>query len=60
MKTKNSHRMSMGKQMGIMFWQCAPRVLKVFMPCHMKPKRLEAVLHNKRSHHNEKPAHCKE
>ena len=26
----------------------------------LKPARLEPVLHNKRSHHNKKPAHCNE
>ena len=28
------------------------------MPQLLKPMRLESVLHNKRSHRNEKPAHC--
>ena len=31
------------------YWACAPQLLK--------PARLEPVLRNKRSHHNEKPAH---
>ena len=30
------------------------------MPQLLKPAHLEPVLHNKRSHHNEKPAHCNE
>ena len=30
------------------------------MPQLLKPTRLEPVLHNKRSHHNEKPVHCNE
>ena len=29
-------------------------------PQLLKPTRLEPMLHNKRSHRNEKPAHCKE
>ena len=33
-------------------WARAPQLLK--------PECLEPVLHNKRSHRNEKPAHCKE
>ena len=32
------------------YWACVPQLLK--------PARLEPVLHNKRSHHNEKPEHC--
>ena len=51
------------------YWACAPQLLKpacsrTRMPqlrgCVLqllKPARLEHVLHNKRSHHNEKPAH---
>ena len=31
------------------YWACVPQLLK--------PARLELVLHNKRSHHNERPAH---
>ena len=34
------------------YWACMPHLLK--------PARLEPVLHNKRSHHNEKPAHRNE
>ena len=30
------------------------------MPQLLKPVCLEPVLHNKRSHHNEKPTHCNE
>ena len=46
------------------YWACAlepashnywARVLQL-----LKPARLEPVLRNKRSHHNEKPAHHKE
>ena len=33
-------------------WACVPQLLK--------PSHLEPVLHNKRSHHNEKPAHHNE
>ena len=32
------------------YWACVPQLLK--------PTRLEPVLHNKRSHHSEKPTHC--
>ena len=34
------------------YWACVPQLLK--------PTRLEPVLCNKRSHRNEKPAHCNE
>ena len=34
------------------YWAHAPQLLK--------PTHLEPVLRNKRSHHNEKPAHCNE
>ena len=34
------------------YWACVPQLLK--------PARLETVLHNKRSHRNEKPAHRNE
>ena len=34
------------------YWACEPQLLK--------PTHLEPVLHNKRSHRNEKPAHCNE
>ena len=34
------------------YWACVPQLLK---PTHLDP-----VLHNKRSHHNEKPVHRKE
>ena len=34
------------------YWPCVPQLLK--------PVRLEAVLRNKRSHRNEKPAHRNE
>ena len=34
------------------YWARVPQLLK--------PVRLEPVLHNKRSHRNEKPAHCNE
>ena len=34
------------------YWAHVPQLLK--------PTRLEPVLHNKRSHHNEKPSHCNE
>ena len=34
------------------YWAHAPQLLK--------PTRLEPVLRNKRSHRNEKPAHCNE
>ena len=34
------------------YWACEPQLLK--------PARLEPVLHNKRSHRSEKPAHSKE
>ena len=33
---------------------------KAHEPQLPKPVRLEPVLRNKRSHHNEKPAHCNE
>ena len=34
------------------YWACVPQLLK--------PTRLEPVLHNKRSNHNEKPPHHNE
>ena len=34
------------------YWACVPQLLK---PAHLEP-----VLRNKKSHHNEKPAHCNE
>ena len=34
------------------YWACVPQLLK--------PMCLEPLLHNKRSHHNEKPVHCNE
>ena len=34
------------------YWACVPQLLK--------PTHLEPVLHNKRSHHNEKPVHRNE
>ena len=34
------------------YWACVLQLLK--------PTRLEPVLHNKRSHHSEKPTHCNE
>ena len=46
------------------YWACAlePAIHKywVRMPQLLKPMRLEPLLHNKRSHHNEKPAHRNE
>ena len=42
----------------------APQLLslrsKARVPQLLKPVHLEAVLSNKRSHRNEKPAHCNE
>ena len=40
------------KPMSHKYWAHAPQLLK--------PTRLEPVLHNKRSHSNEKPVHLKE
>ena len=37
-----------------------PRSNKACKPQLLKPTRLEPVLHNKRSHRNEKPAHRNE
>ena len=45
-------------------WTHAPQLLslssRAFMPQLLKPACLEPVLHNKRSHRNEKPAHSNE
>ena len=42
----------------------APRLLSPCSRAHepqlLKPAHLEPVLHNKRSHRNEKPIHCNE
>ena len=35
-----------------------PRSNSAHAPQLLKPKRLEPMLHDKRSHHSEKPAHC--
>ena len=46
------------------YWACtlepASHNYWAHVPQLLKPTRLEPVLHNKRSHGNEKPAHCKE
>ena len=46
------------------YWACAlesaSRNYWVRVPQLLKPTRLEPVLHNKRSHRNEKPTHCNE
>ena len=45
-------------------WACAPQLLRLrsraLEPQLLKPACLEPVLHNKRSHHNEKPMHSNE
>ena len=45
------------------YWACALEPAShnywAHMPQLLKPARLEPTLHNKRSHRNEKPAHCK-
>ena len=43
------------KPMGHNYWASA---LGACMPQRLKPSCLEPLLHNKRSHHNEKPSHC--
>ena len=44
------------------YWACALEPMShnywAHVPQLLKPTRLEPVLHNKRSHCNEKPAHC--
>ena len=46
------------------YWACALEPAShnywAHMPQLLKPTRLEPVLHNKRSHHNEKPVHGNE
>ena len=46
------------------YWACALEPTShnywAHVPQLLKPARLESVLHNKRSHHNEKPTHCNE
>ena len=46
------------------YWACALEPVShnywARVPQLLKPARLEPVLHNKRRHHNEKPAHCNE
>ena len=46
------------------YWACALEPTSHNYWAHvlqlLKPTRLEPVLHNKRSHHNEKPMHCNE
>ena len=46
------------------YWACALQPAShnywAHVPQLLKPAHLEPVLRNKRSHHNEKPAHCKE
>ena len=46
------------------YWACALEPASheywAHMPQLLQPACLEPVLHNKRSHHNEKPTHCKE
>ena len=46
------------------YWACALQPTShndwARVPQLLKPARLEPVLHSKRSHHSEKPAHCKE
>ena len=45
-------------------WARVPQLLslrsRAFKPQLLKPVRLEPVLHNKRGHRNERPAHCNE
>ena len=44
------------------YWACALEPVShsywAHVPQLLKPARLEPVLHNKRNHRNEKPAHC--